>query len=117
MGGRILTEHLACSGGTIPVELGAEFIHGLPRSSWDIAHEAGLAAYELAGSDLVYAQGRLGHPACEHGSTHRVLEEMIEVPETSAPIRRPALPSLGAAAIGDRVHKPHFLEASSGIPR
>jgi monoamine oxidase len=87
VGGRILTEHLACSGGTIPVELGAEFIHGLPRSSWDIAHEAGLAAYELAGSDLVYAEGRLGHPAREYGSTHRVLEEMIEWLARQAPGR------------------------------
>ena len=78
VGGRIRTEHVDSPAGTIPVELGAEFVHGLPRSTWDIAHEAGLAAYELGGSDLVYAQGRLGHPALEHGSTHRVLEEMVE---------------------------------------
>ncbi len=78
VGGRILTEQVDSAAGAIPVELGAEFIHGLPRSSWDLAHEAGLAAYELAGSDLVYTEGRLGHPAREHGSTHRVLEEMIE---------------------------------------
>ncbi|MGA2342038.1 MAG: NAD(P)/FAD-dependent oxidoreductase [Steroidobacteraceae bacterium] len=78
VGGRILTEHVACAAGPIPVELGAEFIHGLPKSSWDIVGEAGLAAYELAGSDLVYANGRLGAPGREHGSTHRVLEDMIE---------------------------------------
>jgi monoamine oxidase len=78
VGGRILTEHLDSPAGTIPVELGAEFIHGLPRSSWDLAHEAGLATYELAGSDLVYGEGGLGHPTREHGSTHRVMEEMIE---------------------------------------
>jgi monoamine oxidase len=78
VGGRILTEHVACTAGAIPVELGAEFIHGLPKSSWDIVGEAELAAYELAGSDLVYADGRLAAPGREHGSTHRVLEDMIE---------------------------------------
>jgi monoamine oxidase len=78
VGGRILTEQVDSAAGAIPVELGAEFIHGLPRSSWDLAHEAGLAAYELAGSDLVYANGRLGGPGHEHGFTHRVLDEMIE---------------------------------------
>jgi monoamine oxidase len=78
VGGRILTEHVDSSAGTIPVELGAEFVHGLPKSTWDIAQEAGLATYEVGGSDRVYADGRLGHPALEHGSTHRALEEMVE---------------------------------------
>jgi monoamine oxidase len=78
VGGRILTEHVDCAGAAIPVELGAEFIHGLPGSSWDIVREAQLATYELGGLDLVYAQGRLGPPALEQGSTHRVLEEMVE---------------------------------------
>jgi monoamine oxidase len=78
VGGRILTEHVESPAGMIPVELGAEFVHGLPRSTWDIAHEAGLTTYEIGGSDLVYAQGRLGQPALAQGSTHRVLEEMVE---------------------------------------
>jgi monoamine oxidase len=85
VGGRILTEHVAYSGGTLPIELGAEFVHGLPRSTWNVAHEAGLATHEIAGSDLVFANGRLGGPAPEHGPARRVLDEMVEWLERQTP--------------------------------
>jgi len=78
VGGRIMTLHTAGAAGPIPIELGAEFIHGLPKSSWDILGEAGLSVYELAGSDLLYANGRLGAPGPAQGATHQVLEDMIE---------------------------------------
>src|SRR5579871_4443105 len=78
IGGRIRTEHLSASSAAIPIELGAEFIHGLPANTWDLAQEAGLDAYELAGSDHVYSNGTLGYPGPEQGSGRRVLDEMIE---------------------------------------
>jgi monoamine oxidase len=51
IGGRIFTEHV--SGGNLPnpvsVELGAEFIHGLPETTWNLVREAKLRTYELGG--------------------------------------------------------------------
>ena len=51
IGGRIFTAPQAqqSAAASIPIELGAEFIHGLPRSTWDIVREAHLATYELDG--------------------------------------------------------------------
>jgi monoamine oxidase len=54
IGGRILTVHDPSS--PIPIELGAEFIHGRPPETWDIISAAGLAAYDCA-EDAVYIEG------------------------------------------------------------
>jgi monoamine oxidase len=54
VGGRVHTV-----GGTIPIELGAEFIHGLPQESWELLRDAGLGTYELQGSHVRYAGHRL----------------------------------------------------------
>ncbi len=61
VGGRILTHHLpsGTASAGIPVELGAEFIHGLPPESWGLIKEAGLETYELTGSRLEYHDARL----------------------------------------------------------
>jgi len=61
-GGRIWTRHevLPDSSAVIPVELGAEFVHGLPEESWSLLREAGLATYELDGEHLQFADGQLG---------------------------------------------------------
>ncbi|HEY3656528.1 MAG TPA: NAD(P)/FAD-dependent oxidoreductase [Steroidobacteraceae bacterium] len=76
IGGRIFTRHAASPfGGTIPVELGAEFIHGLPLESWRVIREAALQTYELDGSDLLFADGRLQPAPTEH-SAATVLDDM-----------------------------------------
>jgi monoamine oxidase len=77
IGGRIFTRHVVSpvSGATIPVELGAEFVHGLPVKTWALIREAGLDTYELGGSALWYA-GRLQSARDEHGAT-AVLEDMM----------------------------------------
>jgi monoamine oxidase len=49
VGGRLLSIH-----GETPIELGAEFVHGLPVSSWKLIHEASLPAYELTGEQYCY---------------------------------------------------------------
>jgi len=54
VGGRVHTV-----GGSTPIELGAEFIHGLPRESWDLLREAALVTYELRGSQLRFDGIRL----------------------------------------------------------
>jgi monoamine oxidase len=61
IGGRIFTQRarVAGAGGILPIELGAEFIHGLPAETWALVEEAGLATYELQGSQLSFADGHL----------------------------------------------------------
>ncbi len=54
IGGRILTVHDA--GSPIPIELGAEFIHGRPPETWTIIDNAGLAAYDC-GEEAVHIEG------------------------------------------------------------
>lgn len=56
VGGRVHTV-----GGAIPIELGAEFIHGLPQETWELLREAALVTYELRGSQLSFDGNRL-HP-------------------------------------------------------
>lgn len=45
LGGRILTQHDPLS--AIPIELGAEFIHGMPDELWDIARLGELSVYDI----------------------------------------------------------------------
>ncbi|HET9224684.1 MAG TPA: FAD-dependent oxidoreductase, partial [Roseiflexaceae bacterium] len=47
VGGRVWTQRDGAS--PIPIELGAEFIHGRPPETWQIVRAANLAAYEIAG--------------------------------------------------------------------
>jgi monoamine oxidase len=48
VGGRVWT--LRDGASPIPIELGAEFIHGRPPETWQIVRAANLAAYEIAGA-------------------------------------------------------------------
>jgi monoamine oxidase len=62
VGGRVHTALAPADGtteGTIPVELGAEFIHGLPQETWELLRGAHLATYELRGSHLRFDGNRL----------------------------------------------------------
>jgi monoamine oxidase len=67
IGGRIYTRQSKLSdGSSFPVELGAEFVHGLPAESWRLIAEANLATYELDGSRLTFAGGQLQPTASGH---------------------------------------------------
>jgi len=57
IGGRIWTVHPSLT--NAPVELGAEFIHGLPREVWQIVERAGLQTLELTGNRWRLEQARL----------------------------------------------------------
>jgi monoamine oxidase len=61
IGGRIFTRRERVGGprAIFPVELGAEFIHGLPAETWALVEEAGLATVELQGSRLSFADNHL----------------------------------------------------------
>jgi monoamine oxidase len=78
VGGRIFTQHLTAenAGVPIPVELGAEFIHGLPRATWALTEEAGLGTYELEGTQLRFAAGQLTAHSEQENLSRDVLEEM-----------------------------------------
>jgi monoamine oxidase len=57
VGGRIWTVHPSLI--NAPVEMGAEFIHGLPPEIWQIAERAGLPTRELTGNRWRLEQARL----------------------------------------------------------
>jgi monoamine oxidase len=57
VGGRIWTLHPSLT--NAPVELGAEFIHGLPREVWQIVERSGLQTHELTGNRWRLEQARL----------------------------------------------------------
>jgi monoamine oxidase len=56
-GGRIFT--LADPKLNMPIELGAEFIHGCPPATWKLVREAGLTALDLPFEHKRYQRGRL----------------------------------------------------------
>ncbi len=87
VGGRIFTHQVAAAddAAPIPVELGAEFIHGLPRATWALADEAGLAAYEIEGSHLWFARGQLMPHSEQEDNSYRVLEGMAAWLATQPP--------------------------------
>lgn len=57
IGGRILTVHDPLA--SLPVELGAKFIHGLPPETWQLVRQAGLTAYEHTAEALHLDRGRI----------------------------------------------------------
>ena len=58
VGGRIYT--VPPVAGELPVELGAEFVHGLPPELIHLMEEAGLTRFELGGETLCFQQGAWG---------------------------------------------------------
>jgi monoamine oxidase len=74
VGGRIHTRHVA----GIPIELGAEFVHGEPPTLWTLIREAHLPTYELEGSELTYEGGRRTARDELPSHAHHVLEDMVE---------------------------------------
>ena len=61
VGGRIFTDfaHAANDAKPIPIEMGADFVHGLPQASWQLINEARLSTVEIDGSSMSYQNGQL----------------------------------------------------------
>jgi len=77
VGGRIMT--VPSANGGLPVELGAEFIHGLPPELHELVEEAGLNRFELDGeSRCVDPAGGLG-PCGDQREVHQLFEELGEM--------------------------------------
>jgi monoamine oxidase len=76
IGGRICTRRVAAARGILPIELGAEFIHGLPAEIWALIGEAGLATYELQGSQLSFTGNHLQKSDESHHAASDVLEDL-----------------------------------------
>jgi monoamine oxidase len=77
IGGRIHTRYLPADEGHAPmcIELGAEFIHGLPAAIWSLVGQAKLSAYELEGSDLSFVNGGWAPPT-SHPAIHVIADMM-----------------------------------------
>jgi phytoene dehydrogenase-like protein len=57
VGGRILTVHDPLA--PLPVELGAEFVHGQPPETWDLIRAANMTVYEHTAKALHIDRGRV----------------------------------------------------------
>jgi monoamine oxidase len=78
IGGRIHTEHVPVAGrsGSLPVELGAEFVHGLPAVTWKLLREAALETQELDGAHLSCEEGRLTSGDAASHAAYALLAQM-----------------------------------------
>ncbi len=85
IGGRIFTAHDALA--PLPIELGAEFIHGRPPEIWQIVRSAALGVYDCRDAALhikhgvVQKQGDAWEPVSQvMADMRRAAEEGIDVP-------------------------------------
>jgi monoamine oxidase len=74
VGGRILT--VPSADGGLPVELGAEFIHGLPAELHELVGEAGLNRFELDGETRCADPVRGPGPCGDQHEVHQIFEEL-----------------------------------------
>jgi monoamine oxidase len=79
IGGRILTVHDPAS--PIPIELGAEFVHGRPPETWDIIDAAGFAAYDCTEHALHIEAGRIVDRADAWLPIDEIMSEMERAAE------------------------------------
>ncbi len=80
IGGRIWTRSVSLdrSQPPVPVELGAEFVHGLPLETWSLIKQAGLGTFEIDGSSRRFENGRMLAADENRATGERVLEEMTQ---------------------------------------
>ena len=78
IGGRIWTQSISLDDSPLPihVELGAEFVHGLPPETWSLIKQADLRTFERDGSPLWFDGSRLTAAIGQPGAAEGVLEEM-----------------------------------------
>jgi len=76
IGGRVWTLHPSLI--NAPVELGAEFIHGLPRELWQIVERAELQTHELTGNRWRLEQARLAPASGSWGLIDNIFSRIDE---------------------------------------
>jgi monoamine oxidase len=74
LGGRIDTRHDPAW--PLPIERGAEFIHGKPKETWEVVQAGGCSLYDVTDEHWVYQRGRLTRPADFYEQVGRVLEQV-----------------------------------------
>ncbi|HEU5101409.1 MAG TPA: NAD(P)/FAD-dependent oxidoreductase [Roseiflexaceae bacterium] len=74
IGGRIFTQHVP--GHPLPIELGAEFIHGRPPESFTLAERAGLLVYEVNGASWLAQNSQLAPSAELWEQTDQLFAQM-----------------------------------------
>jgi len=74
MGGRIFTQHVP--GHPLPIELGAEFIHGQPPESFALVQQAGLLVYEINGQRWLARDHQLASSDALWDQTNQLLMQM-----------------------------------------
>ncbi|HEX3470769.1 MAG TPA: NAD(P)/FAD-dependent oxidoreductase [Silvibacterium sp.] len=78
IGGRILTARNPAT--DLPIELGAEFVHGRPSELFDLIHEASLNFFEREGEFVCFENGSLGD--CDFfDDTFQVLDDLPASPD------------------------------------
>jgi monoamine oxidase len=80
IGGRILTLHDPLS--PIPIELGAEFLHGRAPELWQFVESGSLAAYDIAERAVHIQGGKVQHHADSWELVGRVTKDMERAAET-----------------------------------
>jgi monoamine oxidase len=80
IGGRIWTQSISLPDSPLPirVELGAEFVHGLPPESWSLIRQSGLSVFEIDGESFWFDGSRLVAADQQQGAAQGVLEEMAQ---------------------------------------
>jgi monoamine oxidase len=80
IGGRIWTQPISLdqSQPPIAIELGAEFVHGLPQETWSLIQQAGLSTVEVDGSSLWFDGSRLMAANEQRGAAEGVLEDLTQ---------------------------------------
>ncbi len=77
VGGRILTEHDPAT--KIPIELGAEFLHGLAPEIWEPVQEQNLEVAEVDGDNWCFREGKLG--SCDFfADVDKIIRKMKDRP-------------------------------------
>jgi monoamine oxidase len=76
VGGRIYTTR---AGDALPIELGAEFIHGKPEELWRLVAKADATTFEMGGDMLCFVGEQLR--PCEWDEAFSLLDDLVEKPD------------------------------------
>jgi hypothetical protein len=81
VGGRIFTCHDPAS--SVPIELGAEFIHGRPPEIWDLASGAGIPIYKRSGRVVHIDHGHVLDDPRPLGVIDRIFADLKSITQES----------------------------------
>ena len=79
IGGRIHTVREI--GSQVPIELGAEFVHGTPAESWDLLRAGKLATYEVTDNHWFLRDGKLSQDAKFWEETESIFSRIDQITE------------------------------------